>query len=207
VSLSLLSLVWPYSCLPWRLSLSGEMLMCHECYKIALFCGLSPPLDKSRTVVTVRDNVKIEEAAQPYAEIDWLVTFPTIVTDAHHKRLILYTAALCRARAAVIDDCMINCKWNFDDYLLDPYEVATCEIQDLHNVTTCDAYAIFSLLIAFSHDSGGVITFTFLFSYDSWRSHYLYVPTHVICVSAIVLCDSRVTGCCASYCSRYLLSL
>jgi hypothetical protein len=30
--------------------------MCHECYKIALFCGLSPPLDKSRTVVTVRDS-------------------------------------------------------------------------------------------------------------------------------------------------------
>jgi hypothetical protein len=32
------------------------MLTCHECYKIALFCGLSPPLDKSRTVVTVRDS-------------------------------------------------------------------------------------------------------------------------------------------------------
>jgi hypothetical protein len=31
------------------------MLTCHERYKIALFCGLSPPLDKSRTVVTVRD--------------------------------------------------------------------------------------------------------------------------------------------------------
>jgi hypothetical protein len=29
------------------------------------------------------------------------------------------------------------------------------------SVTTCDVYAIFSLLIAFSHDSGGVITFTF----------------------------------------------
>jgi hypothetical protein len=56
VSLSLLSLVWPYLHLPWRLSLSGEMLMCHECYKIALFCGLSPPLDKSRIVVTVRDT-------------------------------------------------------------------------------------------------------------------------------------------------------
>jgi hypothetical protein len=55
VSLSLLSLVWPYSRLPWCLSLSGEMLTCHERYKIALFCGLSPPLDKSRTVVTVRD--------------------------------------------------------------------------------------------------------------------------------------------------------
>jgi hypothetical protein len=78
-------------------------------------------------------RVKIEEAAQPYAEIDWLVTFPTIVTDAHHKCLILYTAALCRARAAVIDDCIINCKWNFNDYLLDPYKVATCEIQDLHD--------------------------------------------------------------------------
>jgi hypothetical protein len=56
VSLSLLSLVWPYSHLPWRLSLSGEMLMCHKRYKIALFCGLSPPLDKSQTVVTVRDT-------------------------------------------------------------------------------------------------------------------------------------------------------
>jgi hypothetical protein len=32
------------------------MLTCHEHYKIALFCGLSPPLDKSRTVVTVRDR-------------------------------------------------------------------------------------------------------------------------------------------------------
>jgi hypothetical protein len=32
------------------------MLTCHECYKIALFCGLSPPLDKSRTVVTVSDT-------------------------------------------------------------------------------------------------------------------------------------------------------
>jgi hypothetical protein len=32
------------------------MLMCHECYKIALFCGLSPPLDKSRTIVTVCDT-------------------------------------------------------------------------------------------------------------------------------------------------------
>jgi hypothetical protein len=32
------------------------MLTCHERYKIALFCGLSPPLDKSRTVVTVRDS-------------------------------------------------------------------------------------------------------------------------------------------------------
>jgi hypothetical protein len=52
----ILSLVWPYSHLLWRLSLSGEMLTCHECYKIALFCGLSPPLDKSRTVVTVHDN-------------------------------------------------------------------------------------------------------------------------------------------------------
>jgi hypothetical protein len=43
-------------------------------------------------------------------------------------------------------------------------------------------YAIFSLLIAFSHDSGGVITFTF--------------PTHFLCVSAIVQSDSRVTGHC-----------
>jgi hypothetical protein len=56
VSLSLLSLVWPYSRLPWCLSLLGETLTCHEHYKIALFCGLSPPLDKSRTVVTVCDS-------------------------------------------------------------------------------------------------------------------------------------------------------
>jgi hypothetical protein len=41
------------------------MLTCHECYKIALFCGLSPPLDKSRTVVTVRDTGSlIEKGAQ-----------------------------------------------------------------------------------------------------------------------------------------------
>jgi hypothetical protein len=32
------------------------MLMFHECYKIALFCGLSPPLDKSQTEVTVCDS-------------------------------------------------------------------------------------------------------------------------------------------------------
>jgi hypothetical protein len=32
------------------------MLACHECYKIALFCGLSPPLNKSRTVVTFCDT-------------------------------------------------------------------------------------------------------------------------------------------------------
>jgi hypothetical protein len=38
--------------LPFR-----EMLTCHERYKIALFCGLSPPLDKSRTVVTVHDSI------------------------------------------------------------------------------------------------------------------------------------------------------
>jgi hypothetical protein len=34
--------------------------MCHERYKIALFCGLSPPLDKSQTVVTVRDSHSVE---------------------------------------------------------------------------------------------------------------------------------------------------
>jgi hypothetical protein len=33
------------------------MLTCHEHYKIFLFCGLSPPLNKSRTVVPVRDTV------------------------------------------------------------------------------------------------------------------------------------------------------
>jgi hypothetical protein len=31
------------------------MLMCHKHYKIALFCELSPPLDKSQTLVTVCD--------------------------------------------------------------------------------------------------------------------------------------------------------
>jgi hypothetical protein len=61
VSLSPLSLVWPYSRLLWRLSLSGEMFTCHERYKIALFCGLSPPLDKSRTMVTVRDTTLAED--------------------------------------------------------------------------------------------------------------------------------------------------
>jgi hypothetical protein len=43
------------------------MLTCHECYKIALFCGLSPPLDKSRTVVTVRDTR--EEEVQPRHQV------------------------------------------------------------------------------------------------------------------------------------------
>jgi hypothetical protein len=32
------------------------MLMCHKRYKIAFFCGLSPPLNKSRTEVTVCDR-------------------------------------------------------------------------------------------------------------------------------------------------------
>jgi hypothetical protein len=40
------------------------MLTCHKHYKIALFCGLSPPLDKSRTTVTVCDN-------QCWVEIKW----------------------------------------------------------------------------------------------------------------------------------------
>jgi hypothetical protein len=35
------------------------MLTCHERYKIALFCGLSPPLDMSRTMVMVCDTCKV----------------------------------------------------------------------------------------------------------------------------------------------------
>jgi hypothetical protein len=32
------------------------MLTCHEHYKIALFCGMSLPLNKSQTVTMVRDR-------------------------------------------------------------------------------------------------------------------------------------------------------
>jgi hypothetical protein len=42
---------------------------------------------------------------------------------------------------------------------------------------TCDAYAIFSLLIAFSHDSGGVITF--MFPHISYVFQLLFNLTHV----------------------------
>jgi hypothetical protein len=35
------------------------MLTCHKHYKNALFCGLSPPLDKSGTAVTVCDTLRL----------------------------------------------------------------------------------------------------------------------------------------------------
>lgn len=76
-------------------------------------------------------RVNIEEAAESFAEIDWLVTFPTLVKDNRRKCVIMYTAALCRARAKVIDDCMSA--WHFGEDVRDPYELATREIQDLHN--------------------------------------------------------------------------
>jgi hypothetical protein len=90
VSLSLLSLVWPYSRLLWCLSLSGEMLTCHECYKIALFCGLSPPLDKSRTMVTVRDTawdaeeevliglLMLNLITEVWKQVENMTTYPTV---------------------------------------------------------------------------------------------------------------------------------
>jgi hypothetical protein len=41
------------------------MLTCHKHYTIALFCGLSPPLDKSRTVVMVCDK-HIKAVKEPW---------------------------------------------------------------------------------------------------------------------------------------------
>jgi hypothetical protein len=75
-------------------------------------------------------RAKIEEAAEPYAEIDWLVTFPTVVTGHRRKCLILYMAALCRARAIVIEDCAV--KLHVAQRVLDPYDIVKCEIERLH---------------------------------------------------------------------------
>ena len=54
-----------------------------------------------------RDNIdetahtlcaEIEKFAQSYADMDWVIKFPTVVKDIH-DRLALYATILCRAQA------------------------------------------------------------------------------------------------------------
>ncbi len=75
-------------------------------------------------------HAEIEEAAVPFANVDWLLVFLSVV-EGLHDRLIRYAAALCRAQAEVIDRCVLEAL--FTDSVPDPYELAIDEFQELYS--------------------------------------------------------------------------
>jgi hypothetical protein len=64
------------------------MLTCHERYKIALFCGLSPPLDKSRTVVTVRDIGAAQEHGRAELVCQENPPLQPVVQKSEHSKVL-----------------------------------------------------------------------------------------------------------------------
>ncbi|KAI9450539.1 hypothetical protein BJY52DRAFT_1191771 [Lactarius psammicola] len=75
-------------------------------------------------------RTKVEEVVAPFAEVDWLLEFPAIVGDIR-DRLVRHAAALCRAQAKVIEQCVD--KSLFTDHVPDPYEIALVAIHEMHD--------------------------------------------------------------------------
>ena len=70
----------------------------------------------------------IEEAAAPYADLDWLLTFPNVF-EGHRARLIQYATIFGRAQTAVIAHYVVGMA--VTGHSLDPYVLATREFSAL----------------------------------------------------------------------------
>ncbi|KAI9457126.1 hypothetical protein BJY52DRAFT_1187550 [Lactarius psammicola] len=75
-------------------------------------------------------RTKVEEVVVPFAEVDWLLEFPAVVGGLH-DRLVHHAAALCRAQAKVIEQCVDESL--FADRVPDPYEIALVAIHEMHD--------------------------------------------------------------------------
>ncbi|KAI9450700.1 hypothetical protein BJY52DRAFT_1191607 [Lactarius psammicola] len=74
-------------------------------------------------------HTKVEEVVALFAEVDWLLEFPA-VAGGLRDRLVRHAAALCRAQAEVIEQCVDESL--FADRVPDPYKIALVAIHEMH---------------------------------------------------------------------------